>query len=431
MILKGNQRGGAAKLARHLLRTDENEHVTVHELRGFSAEDLTDALREIEAVSKGTRCRQYLFSLSLNPPETAEAKVEDFEAAITDIEQKLGLEGQPRAVVFHEKEGRRHAHCVWSRIDTNSMTALNLAFYKRKLADVSRGLYLEHGWEIPDGLRDRSLRDPLNFTRAEWQQAKRAKLDPRELKSLFKAAWESSDTRTTFEHALREKGFWLARGDRRGFVAIDYRGEIYAVAKWTGARAKEVKARLGDPAALSSVDQVKARIAERMTGTLSKFIKEIEGETRKRSATLEFRRGEMAGRHREERQQLETALAKRWTAETNARAARLPKGMKGIWHRITGRYAEIRKQNEHDTWTAQLRDRAEKDALVLEQLEERRALQIEIREQRSQQQDELLQLRADVARYQAMQERTPSPDNDRVHDRDRKRSRDRQRTPKP
>ena len=37
MILKGSQRGGALKLAVHLLRLDENDHVEVHELRGFSA----------------------------------------------------------------------------------------------------------------------------------------------------------------------------------------------------------------------------------------------------------------------------------------------------------------------------------------------------------------------------------------------------------
>ncbi len=40
MILKGNQRGGASNLARHLLKREENEHVTLHELRGFCADDL-------------------------------------------------------------------------------------------------------------------------------------------------------------------------------------------------------------------------------------------------------------------------------------------------------------------------------------------------------------------------------------------------------
>ena len=32
MILKGAQRGGAAQLAAHLLKIEENEHVEIHEL---------------------------------------------------------------------------------------------------------------------------------------------------------------------------------------------------------------------------------------------------------------------------------------------------------------------------------------------------------------------------------------------------------------
>ncbi|SES21583.1 hypothetical protein SAMN04490244_107152 [Tranquillimonas rosea] len=392
------------------------------------------ALREIEAVSKGTRCRQYLFSLSLNPPEAEPVSTQAFEAAITEIEGKLGLKGQPRAVIFHEKEGRRHAHCVWSRIDTNRMTAINLPFYKRKLSEVARDLYLEHGWQMPRGLHDPALRDPLNFSRAEWQQAKRTKLDPRELRALFKECWERSDTAPALGTALQERGFWLARGDRRGVVAVDYRGEVYALARWSGVRAKDVKERIANPDALPSVDQIKDRLAGRMTTALLKFIKEVDADARKRSASLEFRRSELSGRHREERAQLNQHQQKRWVAETNERAARLPKGMKGIWHRITGRYAEIRQLNESETWQAHLRDQTEKDALILEQVEERRALQLEIKAQRDHQQAELMQLRADVARYQDMQERkdaSPSRDKGRDHDRSPKRTNNRPRTPKP
>lgn len=39
MILVGNQRGGARDLARHLLK-DDNERVTVHDVRGFASNDL-------------------------------------------------------------------------------------------------------------------------------------------------------------------------------------------------------------------------------------------------------------------------------------------------------------------------------------------------------------------------------------------------------
>ena len=264
MILKAKERGDAGQLARYLLAMRDNEHVELHEVSGFASDDLIEAFSEADAIAKGTRCKNYLFSMSLNPPEGADVPAKVFEQAADQIGKKLGLDNQPRAIVFHEKDGRRHAHVVWSRIDSERMRAINLPHYKSKLKDVSRELYLEHGWDIPRGLQDRRLRDPLNFSREEWQQAKRVGLDPREIKSVFRQCWESSDNRASFEQALKERGFWLARGDRRGFVAVDYLGEVYSLSRYTGVKAKELEARLGDRDQLTSVDVVKAEIAKGM-----------------------------------------------------------------------------------------------------------------------------------------------------------------------
>jgi len=206
MILVGNQRGGARDLARHLLK-DENDHVYVHELRGFASETLPEALNEAYAVSRGTRCKQFLFSLSLNPPQGESVRTEVFEGAIDRAEEKLGLSGQPRAIVFHEKEGRRHCHVVWSRIDTDAMKAVPLPYSKLRLRDVSRELYLENGWTMPRGLMNAKERDPRNFSLAEWQQAKRQGRGPREIKSTFQDCWATSDTQATFANALSERGY--------------------------------------------------------------------------------------------------------------------------------------------------------------------------------------------------------------------------------
>lgn len=146
MILEGNQRGSATEMARHLMDLKENDHVEVHEVSGFLSDDIHEAFHEIQASARGTKCSQYMFSVSLNPPRNETVSIETFEKALTDIEQKIGLKGQPRVVVFHEKEGRRHAHCVWSRIDAQSMTAINLPFYKKKLNEISKDIYLEQGW---------------------------------------------------------------------------------------------------------------------------------------------------------------------------------------------------------------------------------------------------------------------------------------------
>ena len=171
MILEGNERGHGGELARHLLNARDNEHVSVHAIDGFVANDLQSAFEEAEALSAATQCRKYLFSLSLNPPPGPSVPVEVFEATAARVAQVLGLTGQPYALVFHEKNGRRHAHCVWSRIDVGPIKAINMAHYKCKLMAISKELYIEHGWNMPAGFKDRRDRSDLTFTRREAGQA--------------------------------------------------------------------------------------------------------------------------------------------------------------------------------------------------------------------------------------------------------------------
>jgi hypothetical protein len=399
MILKAKERGDASQLARYLLSVRDNEHVELHEVNGFSSDDLKEAFSEADAIARGTRCKNYLFSMCLNPPEGAAVSKATFEDTADQIEKKLGLESQPRAIVFHEKDGRRHAHVVWSRIDTERMRA------------VSRGLYLEHGWDMPRGLQDRRLRNPLNFTREEWQQTKRIDLDPREIKTVFRQCWENSDNRTSLEQAFKERGFLMARGDRRGFVALDYRGEVYSLSRYAGVKLKELEARLGDRQHLPSVDQVKGRLAKGMTRKLEGFIKEAHRDAKQRYAMIDFRRTEMVARHVDERKTLSQMHERRWLAETNERAERLPSGITGLWRRLTGEYAMIKKQNEQELIGAWQRDRAETDTLIAGQLDERQILQRDIKRRRARAQDELMRLRRDVMEYQISNGPDRGPDN--------------------
>lgn len=175
MILEGNERGYGSEIARHLLNPRENDHVTVHGINGFVADDLFEAFAEAEAISIATQCQKYLFSLSLNPPPEADVSVETFENTVAQVEAWLGLTGQPRAVVLHEKNGRLHAHAVWSRINGTEMKAINLSHYNRKLTSLLRELYHTHEWDMPAGFRDPADRDPLNYKRREARQAQRQK----------------------------------------------------------------------------------------------------------------------------------------------------------------------------------------------------------------------------------------------------------------
>lgn len=373
MILVGNQRGGGRDLAHHLLK-EENDHVQIHEIRGFASETLEGAFCEAYAVSRGTRCRQYLFSLSLNPPQNERVSTQAFERAVDQAETRLGLTGQPRAVVFHEKEGRRHAHAVWSRIDAEAMKAIQLSHSRNKLMEVSRDLYREHGWRMPEGMTDRTKRDPRHLSLEEWQQAKRLDKDPRAVKAAFQDAWAISGNAATFSHALEERGFKLARGDRRGFVAIDEHGKPYSVATWTGVKTKAVRERLGNERTLPSLPEVKERYAHEMQTAMDGHRKTLLDEARARKEAAQRAKEKLVARQREERQRALSGMETRQKAEALARQARFRPGLSGMWDHLRGEHARIRRENELAAYAAHERDRKQRDELIFQHIEERQRL---------------------------------------------------------
>ena len=79
---------------------------------------------------------------------------------------------------------------------------------------------------------------------------------------------------------------------------------------------------------------------------------------------------------RKERQSQEELHRKRWDAETKERSQRLAKGLKGIWHRLTGKYEKTKRQNELDALVAFQRDRQEKDELIFKHIQQRQQLSL-------------------------------------------------------
>ena len=375
MILKGSQRACAKALADHLMNDRDNDHIALLEVSGFMADDLHGALSEAHAISKATQCRQFMFSLSLNPPQDHVGSEQDFLDAADRAENALGLNGQPRAIIMHEKEGRRHAHVVWSRIDGEELKAINLPHFKNKLTSLSRELYLDHGWVLPEGLQTNGGKSPLNFSLAEWQQAKRIGLDPREIKQVFRDAWERSDNVTALSNALGERGYFLAKGDRRDFVAVDVNGAIYSLPKWIGEKTKAVTQKLGSPDKLSSVSDVRADIKSRVTYQLKSYIAETRAKHRRDAQPLLDQKAEMISKHRVERKALKDGQEKRWQEETRARLSRLNGGLRGLFDRITGKNSKIKQQIEAEAYQALNRDQAQRDDLVVAQSKDRKALQ--------------------------------------------------------
>lgn len=351
--------------------------MTVHEVKGFATSDLTGAFVEAHAISKATQCRQFLFSLSLSPPPEEAVSTETFEKAIGDVEQKLDLTGQPRAIVFHEKNGRRHAHVVWSRIDVETMKAKQMSFYKMKLRDVSKDLFLEHGWKMPEGLADSQKCDPRNFTLQDWIQAKRGEQDPRDIKEALQDAWRVSDSLPAYQNALEERGYKLARGDRRGYVALDYEGNVYAVARWTGLKTKDIRARLGSPKDLPSIAEQTEVFKNEVAPQIEAHLNEAKELRDTDLAEIKSKQETLVDQQKQERATLKEKQDKRAQEEQTQRQALYRKGIKGLIDRFTGRHARLKAINEHALMMSLKRDQNERDDLIFRHIEARERLMLE------------------------------------------------------
>ena len=252
------------------------------------------------------------------------------------------------------------------------MKAVPLPHSKRKLQDVARDLYLEHGWTMPRGLAVSGERDPRNFTLAEWQQARRIKEDPRQIKAAFQDAWAISDSKAAFSHALQDRGYWLARGDRRGYVAVDRHGEVHNIAKRTGVKTKAVRERLGDMKALPSVAEAKVDIARAMQTKMEEFQREVaEKEEREKREAIRKREA-LKARQEAERQAVQEAARRKQQAEEQDRKNRLRGGVLGLWDRIRGERKRTVERNAQEAEAARQRDKAERERLAASQLAQRR-----------------------------------------------------------
>lgn len=402
MIIKGNQRGGGSDLAAHLMNPRDNDHVELHEIRGFASTDLKGAFHEVETSAIGTKCTQPFFSVILNPPTGHAATREDFEKAADLVEDKIpGLKGQPRTMTFHEKEGRLHCHVVWSRINERGR-AVQLSHTWEKLRDVSKAMYAHMGLEVPAGLRDRSKADPLNYDIGVWQQAKRLGEDPRDLKKIIQDAWARSDSRAGFERALEQNALHLARGDKRGFVIVHHSGEAMSLTRYGGIGTRELKARLGDPEKLPTVDQVRTELFTKTTAVTARLNGEMVRRHREELRPLAAEHRRMKDAHRQQRQTLDGNQTKRAGQEAQARAARLRKGVMGLWDRLSGKRGKVSESNARDMTAGRVRDRAEKQTLIETQMQERGELQGRVMQMREQHRRERQDHRAELGAMLSM-----------------------------
>lgn len=317
MIPFGSQRGLGGDLATHLLNEHDNEQVELVHIRGAVARDLHGAFEEWELQAGVlTRCEKYLYSLSVNPdPRQGELTQEQYLAYIDKAEDTLGLSGQPRAVVFHEKDGRHHCHVVWSRIDVENEKAVHIAFDRQKLMAVTRDFAREHDLELPAGYYKDSYSRPRNL----YDRVKEAEtgISHEQRKEQVTDAWVRSDSPKAFIRALEERGYVLATG-KRPYVLVDIYGHQAALPRLIDdrqVRARDVRKFLGaeyPPESLPSVEEARRLVARQRDLEKSLAASEqralatekLEKMQTERRTDLDKKMKALAGRHHRQREEL-------------------------------------------------------------------------------------------------------------------------------
>lgn len=200
-------------------------------------------------------------------------------------------------------------------------------------------------------------------------------------------------------NAVSEHALFLARGDRRGFVVMDHAGQVQSLSRTLGIKTKELNARLGDPDSLRDLDAAKMQAGKLLTPAMQRHIKDSRAAFDERAKILAGHKTEMVAGHRAAREAMSTRQAQSRQQETADRAARLPKGLRGLWHRITGKHQQVRRENEREAEEMRLRYAQERQSLIETQMIQRRALEARIKELRHAQVERLRDLRREMGRY--------------------------------
>jgi Relaxase/Mobilisation nuclease domain len=250
MIIKGGSRSNRRFFAKHLLNAKDNERVRVVEFKGFAREDVGAAFKDMEAAAKGTRCENYFYHADMNPRGDEHLTAEQWDGAVDTLERHLGLEGQARFVIEHEKDGRIHRHVVWSRIDPDTMTARSDSLTYAKHEAAAREIERDCGLEAVPSVLVKDRGGPRPERRAkdyEGFRAVKTGLNPDDVTRRVTALWQESDSSAAFHAALTENGYILCKGDRRDFCIVDPAGDEHSLARRiSGANAAAIRERMKD-----------------------------------------------------------------------------------------------------------------------------------------------------------------------------------------
>lgn len=270
MIITGKSRNNAAQAADYLSKQGKNERTSLIGTRGTLSEDIAGACAEMEAVAAGSKCTNFLYHMTMNPPEGQTFTPEQWETATALAEKKLGLENAQRVIVEHEKHGRVHRHFLYNRVDQESIKAVrmgwNYAKHEETAAEIEKLFELEKTPRafVKDGSTPRANIAP---TENEIEEGKRKGVSvPKWRKECREIVAGTNGAGAEIIEALESHGHMVARGDKVDFLLLDPSGTPHRMGGSLGIRKKDFDEIFKDvdPANLPSVEEAQRHQQERL-----------------------------------------------------------------------------------------------------------------------------------------------------------------------
>jgi hypothetical protein len=205
MIVKGKVRDGGAQLAAYLMDNgkQENEQVTVLEVKSGLTQDPKKALRDMDISTLQTKGKLGLYHCILNPAAGEKLTAEQWQQAVDTLEKEIEFEGQNRVLVMHEKlnsEGQRvqHVHVVWQRERDGKL------------------LQLGNNYQKHDKAREK-LEVSLNLQRTAQSK---------DTKQTLTDIWNEAKDGRDFVELAAKQGFTIAAGDKRAYMVQTPEGKV-------------------------------------------------------------------------------------------------------------------------------------------------------------------------------------------------------------
>ena len=246
-----------------------------------------DALKDRAGVDKrgrkATAGAVYSYSLAWHPEQKPE-KEEMLNASLSTIKE-LGLDDHQVVIVAHQETDHKHVHVICNLVHPETGKTAKISCDRLTLSEWAETYERDHGKvycqnraennqkrkelaqeqqnseELSQQFNDQAQEQGREETpKTGFVKHRGQKLDRAQ---RIQELYNQSDGGKAFKAALKQEGYHLAKGDRRGFVLVDDQGEVHSLSRQLkGQRAKDIKARLND---LDDVKPVKDVVETVMT----------------------------------------------------------------------------------------------------------------------------------------------------------------------